>query len=572
MRRLALAAALCASSVQGAAAQTGDRWLIVPVATSAYAWVEPTTARLSDELAARGISVWSPDGASKRFEVHGSTHAPAMTETAMRQWLEQSSAVLESLVQGDPARAYKHLRETEPLSLAKVVALNRDSRLAQKVFDTCLLGVRALLEIESSAQAEAMARECRQLAVTGEPTPYMHPPQVTEMLARLDAERAERTAVIRVRSEPAACAVRVNGTMLGATPLDVPHLLPGDYAVQVECDADRPGRAHYTDVAVGTVDVFVDARFDATVVTQPALALRYSDPTQADQHSDQDVAELATIVPAGAIVLMSAPDTSTIELELLRGPVHDKAAFARIKDGPTGPTRRDIALAARTLIDGECVDLTTIPPAVLPCGTEPLESAPVGDGWPPTRMPRGKYIAGVALASVGSAGLLAGYVLIGPRARASEDWVRALDAGQGGASFQQKWINTGIGLVVTSSAGAAALVTALPLALPKQAKTPWWAWMSGGLGVGLAAFSVAYGVTAESEPATSCTSLVTDPTDARTCVRHSERVSAAILTGATAAPLLTIPLVYLLRPANSKLTPEIEVSRSSAYLGIQGEF
>ncbi len=569
MRLLALAVVLCASSVQGAAAQAGDRWLIVPVATSADSWVEPTTSRLYDELAARGVGVWSPGSAAKRFEAAGSAAAPMMTDADILQWLERSNAVLENLVQGNPAGAHRHLRETELLSLATVVALNRDSDLAQKVLDTCLLGVRALLDIQSSVQAEALARECRQLAVTGEPTPHMHPPPVVEMLARLDAERAERTAVLQIRSEPSECAVRINGSVLGETPLEVPHLLPGRYVVQVECDADRRGRAHYADVAAENTEVFVDARFDATIVTRPTLALRYADAMEADQYRNDDVADLATVVPAAGIVLMSTPDTATIELELLRGPTHDKAAFARIKGSPTGPTRGDLALVARTLIDGKCVDMTTLPPIALPCGTEPLSS---GDGWPATRMPRGKFISGLTLVAVGSAGLLAGYALIGPRALASEDWVRALDAGQPAASFQQKWVNMGIGLVVTSSVGAAALVTAMPLALRKEVKTPWWAWLSGGLGVGLAAFSVAYGVTAESEPGTSCTSFVADPTDAQTCVTRSKRITAAVLAGATAAPLLTIPLVYLFRPADSKLASEVEVSRSGAYVGIRGEF
>jgi hypothetical protein len=112
----------------------------------------------------------------------------------------------------------------------------------------------------------------------------------------------------------------------------------------------------------------------------------------------------------------------------------------------------------------------------------------------------------------------------------------------------------------------------MPLALPKRDKTPWWAWLSGGLGVGLAAFSIAYGATAEGEPGTSCSNLVTDPTDARTCVTRSERISVAVLTGATAAPLMTIPLVYLLRPSKSKLVPEAELSRTGGFLRLRGEF
>lgn len=568
MRCFALAAVLCASSVQGAAAQSGDRWLMVPVQTSADYWAEPTTSQLYDELAARGVDVWDPAGAAKRFEIGGSSPAPMITDAAIRRWLEDSEAVLEDLVQGDPAGAHKQLRESELLSLATVAVLNRDSDLARRVFDTCLLGVRALLEIRSSVQAEAMARNCRQVAIAGKPSPHMHPPPVLEMLSRADVERSRRTTPLRIRSDPSECAVRINGTLLGQTPLDAPHLLAGTYLVQVECNAGKRARAHPVTLGAGPAEVFVDSRFDDAVKTSPVLALRYADANERERHSDTDAATLATLVPAVNLVLMSKPDTETIEIELRRSAARERVAFARIRSGSIGPTRGDIALAARTLIDAKCMDMTTLPPTMLPCGDEPTPSE---DERPTSRMPRGKFIAGMTLVGVGSASLLTGYVLLAPRSRASEDWVHALDAGQGGASFQQKWVDMGIGLVASSSVGAAALVTAMPLALPKHVGTPWWAWLSGGLGVGFAAFSIAYGITAESEPGTSCSSLITDPGDARTCVRRSERLSTAILTGATAAPLLTIPLVYLLRPSKSKLAPEIEIGRTGAYVGIRGE-
>jgi hypothetical protein len=49
-------------------------------------------------------------------------------------------------------------------------------------------------------------------------------------------------------------------------------------------------------------------------------------------------------------------------------------------------------------------------------------------------------------------------------------------------------------------------------------------------------------------------------------------VSLAVLTGVTAAPLLTIPLVYLFRPSGTKLTPNVEVSRSGGYARVRGQF
>jgi len=570
MRRLALAAALGASLAQGADAQNGDRWLIVPVATSADSWVEPTTRRLYDELSARGVGVWSPADAAKRFEAKGSAPAPALTDAETKGWTSQSNAVLEHLVRGDPAGALRRLRDTELLSPSNVVALNREPEHAQRVLDTCLLGVRAQIETGAPSKAEAMARECRRLVVDGQASPHMHPPSVTALLAAADRYRGDQATVLHVESEPASCSVRVNGVLRGETPLEEAGLSPGHYAVQVECEPTRPARLHYANVELGLTEVFADAAFDAAIVTRPTLGLRYADPREALERRTRDAARIGTVVSSDAIVLVSAPDTSTQELELLRGPTLEKGGFARIKGGSDGPTRGDTALAARTLVDSKCMDLATLPPTALPCRDQTDGASPQVKH--PARIPRGKFISGMTLFAAGSASLLGGYVLVGPRARASEDWVHALDAGQSSAALQQRWINMGIGVVVTSSVGAGLLVTAMPLALPKRDKTPWWAWLSGGVGVGLAAFSIAYGVTAQSEPGTPCSSLVTDPTDARTCVERSERISVAVLTGATAAPLLTIPLVYLFRPSKSKLAPEVEVSRSGGYFAVRGRF
>jgi hypothetical protein len=570
MRRLALAMVLSALLVQGAAAQTGDRWLIVPVATSADSWVEPTVRDLYDELAARGIAVWSPDDAARRFEAVESAPGPVLTDDEKAAWAEQSNAVLESLVRGDPEGALRLLRDANLLALSKIVALNRVPDQAQRVLDTCLLGVRALLETEAVEEAESMARECRKLVMTGTPTPNMHPPPVLDQLAAADDYRSKQTTVLHVGSAPPGCPVRVNGLLLAETPLEEPGLLPGRYAVQVECDPEWRSRVHYTEVAFGFTEVEVDARFDAAVVTRPTLGLRYSDSSEAEEHSHRDATAIAEAVSVTGLVLISAPDTATLELELVRGPALERAGFARIKGSPSGPTRGDTALATRTLIDGKCMDLTKLPPAALPCGDETAAAAMALEH--PARMPQGKFISGMTLFAAGGASLLTGYVLLGPRARTSEDWVRALDAARSSAALQQKWFNMGVGQVLTASVGGAALVTAMPLALPKRDKPPWWAWLSGGIGLGAAAYSIAYGVTAKSEPGTSCSNLITDGNDARSCVERSERINVAVLVGATAAPLLTIPLVYVFRPTKSKLSPKVEVSRAGGSFVVHGEF
>ncbi|MBW1756054.1 MAG: PEGA domain-containing protein, partial [Deltaproteobacteria bacterium] len=174
-------------------------------------------------------------------------------------------AILESLVQGAPAKALDQLNEAGALSLSTIEELNREPERSQKVLDTCLYGVRALLETGSPSSAETQARECRKLVLHGEPSAHMHPPQVLEMLDRVDAARTRQTGALRVESKPSGCAVRVNGLMLGETPIEVRNLFPGRYAVQVECDLDRRGRVHSADVKAAPTDVFVDSRFDLTL-------------------------------------------------------------------------------------------------------------------------------------------------------------------------------------------------------------------------------------------------------------------------------------------------------------------
>jgi hypothetical protein len=168
--------------------------------------------------------------------------------------------------------------------------------------------------------------------------------------------------------------------------------------------------------------------------------------------------------------------------------------------------------------------------------------------------------------------LLTGYVLLAPRASVAESWVDSVVAGMTDTAKQQQWLNLGWTIAITSAVGATALVAAMPLALPKRDKPPWWAWLSGGLGLGLAAFSVAYGSTAGSEPSAGCSEADLSSADAVTCVRRGEHVSLAVLTGVTAAPALTVPLVYLFRRKSETIQPHVSVSRRVSAIGIRGRF
>ena len=182
-----------------------------------------------------------------------------------------------------------------------------------------------------------------------------------------------------------------------------------------------------------------------------------------------------------------------VELELLSGDPLARQSLARITAGSRGPSRGDIALAAHALAAGQCMDFTAAQPVAFQCdGSGEVEVAAVAavdDGWPEGRRPRGQFISGLTLAGVGMASLIVGYAVLAPRATAAENWARDVS----NTTEQEKWLNFGKWSVATSAIGSAALVTAMPLALPNREKTPWWAWVSGGVGLGVAAFSVAWG-------------------------------------------------------------------------------
>jgi hypothetical protein len=375
--------------------------------------------------------------------------------------------------------------------------------------------------------------------------------------------------------------------MLGETPLALHDLFPGEYRVQVECEPGRRGRVHTADVTTGSTSVFVDLRFDLAVSTQPVLHLRYGSAEEELEQRVADVEQISKAVPARAFVLVSKPSPEVLELELVSGTPLGQRGLARIKTGPQGPTRGDIALASRALLEGKCTDFTPSDPVPLLCEGEAVPAEPAAvptGGWPAHRPPKGQFITGLTLASLGTVSLITGYALFLPRKSTAEDWLNDIDPNPDSVrvdathdsvrvdATQEKWLNLNTGIIIAGAVGGAALVAAMPLVLPKRDKTPWLAWLSGGLGLGLTAFSIAWGVTADDKPPTSCSSPSIDPIEARTCITRSEQVSLAILTGATAAPLLTIPLVYLLRPSEKNIQPSVEVGRNRAYVGVSGEF
>jgi hypothetical protein len=491
--------------------------------------------------------------------------------------VERSSEASWSLAKGDYENALEQLNEAQRLTQAAAEALNREKRLSQKVLDTCLYMVRALLETGAEIRARSMTRDCRRLVPRGQPSELRHTPTVLEMLEEVDGARSEQTGSIRVKSNPPSCTVRLNGIVIGQTPLEVHNVFPGRYRVQVECDPRTRGRVHVADVVAGPTEVIVDQRFDDVVGTTPMLHLRYVDASTLTEHRVEDAERVSAVTPTSAVLLLSAPRSDAFELELYEDSPLKLRGLARIPNEPRGPSRGDIALAVRTLLEGGCTDYTGPQPSPLRCrapAVEPAMEVSADDAWPFHRPPRARYIAGISLAGLGTASLLTGYVLMAPRASAGESWVDELDMSGGVGSPPQRWETPGTTVLVAAPVGGAALVAAMPLALPKRARTPWWAWASGAVGIGAVAASgyLASTVNDQGSPEVSCSSSSATAADARRCVKRGQRIDFAVLTGVAAAPLLTMPLVYLLRPKRMKLSANVRVSRAGGHVSVRGNF
>jgi hypothetical protein len=308
--------------------------------------------------------------------------------------------------------------------------------------------------------------------------------------------------------------------------------------------------------------------FDRVVRSAPLLYLQFDeapDPEELARHAR----EVARSLPASAVIVATlvGPDVLQLEVELA---TQAESSFVRLPLSETGPNQDLMNRAVEVILAGGCSDLTEETPLEINCETgQAIVPTPVEAVDSKRVAPRSLFISGLSLASVGAASLGAGWGLGIARRFAGNDWIDDPNS----LSLQAKWLDLGTSLIITGAAGGGLLVAAMPMVLPLHAKTPWWAWVNGGLGVVAAVGSIVSAATAASKPSESCEVNVEDPT---ACVNWKRDTDRAILLGATAAPLLTMPLVYLLRRSDRKpkvaLHPRVVVSRQGGALGLTGSF
>jgi len=569
MRWVVTVTALWLCALPSALAQTED-WLVLPTATEQVEapWMAPTVQAANRALRRQGIGVWLPPSALAAFHERGSFEPPAPSDKEISAWAEDAQRAVRTIVLGDRSVALPELEAAQEFAEENLVVLNRDPRTASLVLDACLYLARAYLDTGDPDAAERQVEDCVRLAPAAVPNPRVHPPSIVDLYSLAQKPSAARGGALLVESEPPACDVRINGMLAGKTPMASADLYPGSYQVQIECRPDEPGRVHRVEVPLGTRSLFVIDHFERAVRSSTLLHLQFEE-TPEPQDLARFAREVARTLPASAVIVASlvGPDVLQLEVELA---TQTEASIVRLPISSAGPDQGVMNQSVEALLAGICKDFTDGTPRAIDCLTgQPIAPPPVELVDAKRVGPRPLFITGVTLASVGVASLAAGWSLDLVRRSAGDNWI----ADPSSLGIQAKWLDLETSLIVTASLGGGLLVAAMPMVLPVHSKTPWWAWVNGGLGVAAAVGSIVSATTASPKPVESCEVNGQDPS---ACVNRKRDTDRAILLGATAAPLLTMPLVYLLRRSGRKpkveVQPRVLVNRQGGAVGVTGSF
>jgi len=582
-------AVLAAFTVPQARAQGGEgsaspeslRWLVVPAlggaadADSGGVSVEglhTTAEALRQELAVRGRSIWRADRASERFEVVGSAPAPKVSQSDIDRWVERSRAAVRYLARADYKAARRELKAAQRLADRAAAELNREAARAQQVLDTCLFMVRAYVETKNNAEARRQARECRRLVPRVEPTAFRHTPEVRELLADVDEEMAsEAPGTLEVQSTPSDCLVRINGVEFGRTPLSGIDLPVGAYRMQVECNEAHRGRIHRIGVVSGENVFAFDASLERAVRTRPVLHLQYGSVQAWGKRMDH-ASQVAAILGGANVLVVSGLSSKEVRIDLSAEGYKAASVWLGVRDG--SPEAEDVRRAIDALFEGRSVDFTG--PHPIARASWQAEMAPVvaveaatGASTPADSerksgvpRPRNQRVAGWSLFGIGVASIGASVGLHVWRGELGERFIET----PANLNAAQRWNDVRIGVWTTAVFGGAATSAAMPLLLPGHERTPWWGWTLGAVGLGLTGYAIYEGVTMTSCPEP----YVADQGAVRSCVARGQEAGRLALALAGAAPLLTIPLVYLFRPLRAE--PSVSVRGQGAVVQVRKVF
>jgi len=293
----------------------------------------------------------------------------------------------------------------------------------------------------------------------------------------------------------------------------------------VACSPGTAARVHHVQLPErGVARVVVSARLDEALRTQPLVALSYASAEHASALAEH-VAELGRAVGAARVIVVARTASGAISLSAGQVPASGAAVM-----GDATPVAHDdgagVDHAVRTLLE-------TAPAAVASSGPGP-------GGPAPPRAPEGPStgvrVAGWITTGTGVAGLVAGWLFWSQLQSRESELAILGPMAPGLFESQQSVDDARLPVLISGLAGGGLATIGLPLLLPASDGVPWWTWIAGAAGAGLAGFG-AFELAADGD-------CIGTP-----CTRTEQPAVLGVLLLAHAAPLLTLPIVYLVRTA-----------------------
>lgn len=576
------------------------RWLVMPSLVATHGDPKhPSRAAanaITEELREHGVRAFPTEEAKALYEQNGST--PPMTASAadIDELAKDAQRALYHVASGLPQRAKKDVERALERARRALESLNRETRAAQHLLDACLYLVRAHLQHGDRAEARSQALECRRLVPDIAPEPTVHPPDVIGVLAEAQAQlRTHEPAALRIESEPMGCAAYVNGRNLGPTPKELSQLSPGEYRLQVECEAGLMGRVHRVALLNSRVVAKVDTRYDRSIETLFDLSLNYASSAEEKKYLGRDAVETARIVGATDVVvawldIKPSPSRAIVMLDRYRvaDGVHLSQAAMTVDSGSGTITGQQLTAARKQLLDpnatkkapalpapaAAAVAVAPAPKAAakpMPVVEEP-KAQPVDDYQEPSEGegPDALTITGYIAGGLGLVAHAASWVTYGALLDKQGAYTDALNANLVPAMETAAELTALRDLdsaddppIVLGVTGAVLSTAALPMWLPQTQGIPWWGWASGGAGVALAVTGAVLHANAS-----SC-----EIDRYQRCTEPALATDLGPMLLLQAVPLIAVPIVQGVRSVTEdRASLSVQLGRQSAAIHLEGQW
>lgn len=542
MRRLLALLVVSISLLSAVRVTAQQRWAIVTVAPtpSDVERGQVAAQHAHAALVAQGQTVLSAERSRALLDSEVSMPMQLIPSGLSDRIALANRSTTQDLARGQQDAA---VRAIEPLlrqSRPYLAAIGRDANVSRNLGLLCLNLVRARQSQRDADGALAAVHTCLELVPNLSEGTQQHPPEVIDLLDReRDAlARAPTSASISVSAaatDPESCVIRAQGREVGHSPIARLRVLPGSYAIQLEC-TERASRVHFVTVGAGeAAAVEIDGMLDSSLTTAgwPALVRASEDATQLDRV----LSLVARVLQVDRIMVVNVALDASVTLRAfeMRENVPTLLGSAPLED----PVDTSSRTAVENLMQGRSVERHSGAPIVV---VQPANDV-------------GLNVLGGALLVAGAVGYGVGWYFY------TDLEARGAAIGRTTTPMQiptslRAFDDARLPFILSGSAAGLVASIGIPLILPDDGALLWS--IVGGVAFAGLAGAGAYFMATDG----ACfQSAITDP-----CVRRSENVLLGAFLMEHSAPFLMMPLTYLVRA----LTGSDEAPRASVQLSPSG--